>query len=290
MNFDFDSLRCFVRFAERLNFTHAAEDLHISQPALFIKIQALSKELGAPIYSKIGRQLQLTEQGEHLLLFARETLRRADSLVGVLTGELSERVVLAAGEGGYLYLLGDAIRTFQRTATMKSNVELELITANREQIIEAIHTGRADLGVASLEMVPHGCVSHVFHVAEQMLVMQKDHRLASKRRISLRDLEGEDLIVPPANRQHRQVLSQALQSAGVNWNVAVEASGWELMMKFVQLGLGVAVINSICTPTRGLVAKPIPDLPNVHYHLFHRKGAACGAIAQLKDLIITTNS
>jgi len=77
-----------------------------------------------------------------------------------------------------------------------------------------------------------------------------------------------------------------LQSAKVDWQVAVEASGWEVMLKFVQLGLGAAVVNSICTIPKGLVAIPVAGLPEIHYHAIHLKGSAkSGAAAALKKLI-----
>lgn len=52
-----DAMKAFVVFSEKLNFTHAAEELHISQPALFAKVQELSRLLNLPLYRKVGRQL-----------------------------------------------------------------------------------------------------------------------------------------------------------------------------------------------------------------------------------------
>ena len=280
-----DSLRSFVVFADKLNFTHAAEALHISQPALHVKINELGETLGVPLYIRSGRGLELTEHGKKVARFGREIEDRLDVFMQELSGEKVMRpIVLAAGEGTYQYLLADAIQEFTR----RGRDRLKLLTADREGIIEAIGSGRADLGVAPLETTPHGFTAVPLKKVTQVLVMPRDHYLAKKKSIKLADLSGEKLIVPPSNRPHRQMLSMALQSAGVEWEVAVEAQGWELMLRFVQLKLGLAVVHSSCTIPRTLVTRPIPSLPNIHYHLLHLIGTDSRSdIARLKSIVLT---
>lgn len=279
-----DALKAFLVFSERLNFTHAAEDLHISQPALFAKVQELSRLLNLPLYRKVGRQLELTQQGKQLARFSREEIQRAEEFFEELcSGKKRASVVLAAGEGSYLYLLVEPLRSFSRRATLS----LSLLTMNREAVLDAVQSGKAQLGVASLETIPSGIKSHLLYKADQVLVMPRKHELAAKKKIQLKDLDGQALIVPSADRPHRQVLSLLLQNAGVDWQVAIEANGWELMLKFVQLGFGLAVVNSSCTIPQGLVSRKLIELPQIHYHLFHLKGEALsGAPKLLKDELI----
>src|SRR5262245_25578489 len=73
-------LEAFVAFAERMSFTHAARDLHISQPALHVQIARLADALGAPLYRRQGRALILTAEGRETLRFAREMRERAAEL------------------------------------------------------------------------------------------------------------------------------------------------------------------------------------------------------------------
>ena len=66
------------------------------------------------------------------------------------------------------------------------------------------------------------------------------------------------------------------------WTVAVEATGWDLMLSFVQLGVGAAVVNAYCRLPRGLRGIPIPELPTLRYHVFHRRGLKpAGELARL---------
>jgi len=121
----------------------------------------------------------------------------------------------------------------------------------------------------------------------QVLVMPRDHGLAAKHTIRLTDLRGARLVVPPAGRPHREMLSLMLQSADVAWEVAVEASGWELMMQFVRLGLGIAVVNAYCNIPKGLVSRPLPDLPSLRFQLFHLRSLDIPPeLGRLKDHIL----
>jgi LysR family transcriptional regulator, low CO2-responsive transcriptional regulator len=148
-----DALRSFVVFSETLNFTHAAEALHISQPALHVKVQDLSEALGVPLYRKIGRRLELTEQGKNVARFGREIDQRTESFAHYLrTGSFEQSVTLAAGEGAYLYLLGETVSDFAR----KTKFPLKLMTSNREGVVDLIQSGKAHVGVASLESIPDG--------------------------------------------------------------------------------------------------------------------------------------
>lgn len=279
-----DALKSFSVFAETLNFTRAAEALHISQPALHVKVQELSSTLGTSLYRRVGRALELTENGRKVARFGREMTARTASFVDELTiGEAIQPVALAAGEGAFLYLLGESIREFIR----QEQAPLKLITANRERVIQAIETGRAHIGVASLDSTPPGMQSTLLCKVGQMVVMSPQHELANRKKLRLEDLGGTKLILPPPDRPHRQMVAQALQSAGVQWEIAVEATGWELMMHFVKLGMGVAIVNSCCSVPRGLVFKPLKELPQIHYHLIHLEGSAKqGAQKKLKKLLL----
>lgn len=281
---NYDAILAFGLFADRLNFTHAAEELHISQPALHMKIQELSRSLGKPLYRKNGRQLELTEAGKLVAKFARELSNQTGSFLEQMnTGEKQQHITIASGEGSYLYLLGDGIREYKKTGA-----KLKLLTFNREGVIEAVESGRADIGVSSLEYVPDGMTAKLLCRAHQVLVMPKSHPLTKKRTLSLGDLAGQPLIVPPQDRPHRQMLTAHFQSKGIGLEVAVEASGWELMNHFCKLGLGLAIINSTCTVPSGLVTKPLKELPGIQYHVFHLTSTRNRSVELLKRILLNS--
>jgi DNA-binding transcriptional LysR family regulator len=116
--------------------------------------------------------------------------------------------------------------------------------------------------------------------------MPRQHTLSSRRRIRLKDLNHTELIVPPAGRPHRVMLSQMLQSAGVEWRVAVEASGWELMLHLVRLDMGLAIVNACCRTPAGVSSRPIAELPSLQYFAFSRETKLTPAAQALKESLI----
>jgi LysR family transcriptional regulator, low CO2-responsive transcriptional regulator len=257
-------LEAFVVFAERLSFTRAAHDLHISQPALHVQIARLSDALGAALYRREGRTLVLTPQGLDTLRLAREIRDRARELADVMrTGGSVRPVVLAAGEGAYLYLLGEAISAF----TARGTAPLRLLTRNAEGTVAALASGEAHLGVTGLAGPPTGVEAEPLIDAPLTLAMPAGHPLSRRARISLADLDGARLVVPPDGRPMRTIVSAALLSAGIRWEVAVEAVGWSLTLHFVRLGVGLAIVNAICRLPAGIVSRPIPELPGTRYWL-----------------------
>lgn len=278
-----DALLAFAEFAEDGNFTRAASRLHISQPALHTKISKLADALHAVLYVRRGRSIEITEVGRKVQRFAREMAGAAEEFQNELADKKgAQSVVLAAGEGSYLYLLGEAIRAHR--AASKHPIQLQ--TADRHAALDAVTSARAHLGVGSLETLPAALVVKSLTRVGQVLAVPSSHPLASRRTVRLRDLHGGDLIVPPEPRPHRTMLSRILQSEQVEWNVAVEATGWELILEFVRLGLGMAVVNACCRMPRGVVARPMPELPSLEYFVFHLDRPLSNAAAELKQRLL----
>ncbi|WUH96703.1 LysR family transcriptional regulator [Spirillospora sp. NBC_00431] len=254
-----DALASFAVFADHLNFTRAAEELHISQPALHVKVRKLADTLGRPLYTRHGRRLALTPAGEQVARFARDLDGRMTAFLADVHGTASGRVpTLAAGEGAYLYLLGDAVHPGVR-----------LINGDRARTLTAVRTGRADLGVAVLDVLPTDVETVLLASYPQVLVMPEDHPLAGRARLTVSDLAGTALVVPPPTGPHRITLERALRAADVPWSLAVEAEGWPLILHFVSLRVGLAVVNGCVTAPPGLVEREIIDLPAVPYYALH---------------------
>ncbi len=277
-------LDSFVVFAEFVNFTHAARVLHLSQPALYLQITKLAEEVGVPLYRRVGHKLELTAAGVELAAFAREAGERSRRLVEELrTGHSHQPVTLAAGSGAFLYLLGPAIKEFRRRCAAR----LVLLQRERVGTLDAVRTGAAHLGVAPLDSAPAGLESERLISVPQVLVVPARHRLARRRTVHLTDLADEALVVPPEGQPQRSTLAQALGAAGVPWQVAVEATGWNLVLRFVELGLGLTVVNGCCKLPRGLVARPLKELPPITYFLLTRTGAGrLGEAAVLRKVLL----
>jgi LysR family transcriptional regulator, low CO2-responsive transcriptional regulator len=264
-----DALAAFAVFAEHLNFTRAAARLHISQPALHVKVRRLAEALDRPLYHRYGRRLVLTPDGEAVARFARDQEDRLAGFLAGLGGTPPDRpVVLAAGQGAYLYLLGDVIRAL----LSEQPARLRLINCDRTRMLAAVRTGRAHLGISVLDVLPDDLVAVPLAAYPQTLLMPAGHPLARRRTVRLRDIDGADLVVPPPQGPQRSALEAALRAAQVDWSVAVEAEGWPLISHFVALGVGLAVVNGCVPAAAGLASRPVRDLPSVSYFAVHRPG------------------
>jgi DNA-binding transcriptional LysR family regulator len=102
------------------------------------------------------------------------------------------------------------------------------------------------------------------------------------------DLDGESLVVAPAGSPHRSMLAQALATAGARWSVAVEATGWELMIQFARYGLGIAVVNDFCPVPRGFTGVRLGDVPEVTYSVVTRPGKGTESRDVLVRMIVDT--
>ena len=263
-------LEGFAVFAEHLNFTHAARALHLSQPALHAQIRRLSEALGVPLYGREGRRLRLTAEGEEVLRFARQSRERIEVFVERLrTGHSQRPVVLAAGEGALLYLLGDAIKGF----AARGPAPLRVLTRDGAGTLRALRRGEAHVGVAALDQVPDDLQARDLAEIPQALVMPRDHALARRRTLAVGTLSELPLVLPPQGRPQREALAQAVAAEGGRLRSVVEATGWELAIHFVALGLGLAVVNGCCRLPTGLVGRVVTGLPRVRYRALVRRDA-----------------
>ncbi len=271
-------LRSFAAFAETLSFTRAARVVGLSQPAFFERIQKLEGALGVALYAKTGRVLSLTPAGTRVLAFARDTGSRFDDFLAELRQETPRRTVaLAAGEGSYLYLLGPALSGFAKT----HSTELHLLTLGGRAVVDALRRGDAHLAVAAIDLIPASIVADDLVTTPLCVAIPDTHPLAKRRTLRMAQLAGERFILTPEGQLHRDLVARALASGGHSPGRTLEADGWPLMLAFVRMGLGVAIVNGICEVPRGVVVRALPELGTVTYRLLRRKSGALSAEAEI---------
>jgi len=264
---DLTLLRAFAVFAAHRNLTRAAKALHVSQPALHAQLARLGESLGVTLYRRHGRGLSLTPDGERVAAFAREVTERCERFTQELHDVAPSRpLVLCAGAGSYLYLLGEALRAWIAAPPHP----LRLVTADRDATVDAVRGGEAQLGVAPLDGAVDGVRAETLAVVPLAAAVSATSPLATSARLRLRDLANVRLVLPTPERPHRRFVDEALRAEGLTATVAVEANGWELALRFVELGVGASIVSGFCRPPPGVVLRPLVDLPAKTYHLLRR--------------------
>jgi DNA-binding transcriptional LysR family regulator len=239
------TLRYFVAVAEELHFGRAAERLHLSQPPLSRQIQKLEEEIGAVLFRRTQRRVELTPAGATLL---REVVPALEALSEALNaakrtdrgeaGRLSVGFYVAATDT----LLPPILRAFR---TRVPNVELVLKEMVVSEVEQALVQRVIDIGFLR-PPVSNPSISTLVLLREPFVAaLPSDSPLARKKQIRLTDLASEPFIVSASGRStlHAQIMS-ACHAAGFEPRVIQEAQHTDTIVGLVRSGAGVALVPS----------------------------------------------
>lgn len=270
-------LRSFCMAAKVGGFSKAAELLQLSQPSVSLQIQGLEKELKAKLFIRNGPKITLTDAGKKLLELAQPLVEQMDSLPTRFTAlhqpEETAEINIAAGEASILYLLPTIVETFKQRYP---HVHIRLHNVSGKSGVEAIRSGDVDFAVGPMLEVPADILYKQVYRFVPVLIMPFGHPLASVENISLQDIVQYELILPPKHLNTWRIVDDVLQKHKLRYKTSLEAWSWEIIKKYVELGLGISIITSVSlTGKEQLVAKPLSKyFPDYHYGVtMRRKGA-----------------
>ncbi|HEY8553325.1 MAG TPA: LysR family transcriptional regulator [Burkholderiales bacterium] len=268
-------LRAFCCAAQTGSVSKAAERLYLSQPSVSLQIQALERELNVTLFERRGPKIQLTPDGRYLYELAQPLVHGIDALAEtfaagcgrVTSGELS----IAAGESTLLYLLPKLIKRF---ADEHKGIRIKLLNVTGRDGLALLRADEADLAVGSMIDTPDDITYHPIFTYDPMLITPLDHPLARKKQIRLEDVSPYGLILPPRHLSTWRVVETVFRQHNLSYNVTLEAGGWEVVKKYVELGLGISIVTSIClTGNEKLAAMPLDKyFPKRSYGVVLRRG------------------
>lgn len=195
---EIDQLRYFLAVAERGNFTRAAEDLGVSQPALSRSIQKLEDELGQPVFERKSRSVALTGAGQLLQPRAKQALDLlADTKAEITDDGKTGRVRVGAIPTIAPYYLPAVLGTFSKAYPDAKLLVQELTT---DQLLKACQQGEVDLAILALPLPAATAPPKYLKVEELFeeelfLVLPNDHKLAEKKNIRLSDVEPYPFVL-----------------------------------------------------------------------------------------------
>ena len=257
-------LRYFSAVAERLHFGRAAQALHISQPPLSRAIRALEAQLGVALFVRTRRRVALTPEGERLL----EETRRVTVQLERLIAELH---AMAAGEEGRLRIgfvsladygvLPELLKTYKSAHPRISLALREMLSPDQASALEA---GELDFGLLLPPVAGGSEFEHLVVQRERfVLALPVRHRLARARKVPVRALAGEPLVMVPKNIAPGlyDIVAGLAAAAGFSLNVAQEAIQMQTVVSLVSSGLGAAIVpGSVANlGRRGVVYREIAD-------------------------------
>jgi len=236
-------LRVFESAARHLSLTRAAEELHLTPPAVSIQIRQLESHARAGLFERAGRSLRLTQAGEEVLVRTREILAQIrgaeDAIAGLAAIErgLLNVAVINAGDYFFPWLLA-AFRD------RHPGVRVRLTVGNRDELLERLADHAVDLAVMSHPPTREQFAAEPFAPHPHVIVAAPDHPLAGKRPVSIERIGSEPLLTREPGSATRLAMEQAFAEAGVVPRIEMEVASNETIKQAVAAGFGVGFLSA----------------------------------------------
>ncbi|WP_261166987.1 LysR family transcriptional regulator [Microbacterium sp. Marseille-Q6965] len=240
-----EQLRGFAAIAETGNFTRAAEKLHLSQPSLSRQISSLEQELGMPLLDRARGGSTLTAAGEVVYPLARRMLADASSIrreLDELAGLARGRVRLGATPSLCAGLVTEVLTTFRPA---HPGVELHIVEEGSRRLLERLGSGELDLALitTSAARVLHGVSVAPLLEEELVLVSSASSPVVGDApTVDVPTIATLPLIMFSATYDLRATTEAAFAAASVAPTVAIEGLEMDAVLRFVERGLGVAIV------------------------------------------------
>lgn len=236
-------LRVFESVARHLSFSRAAEELHLTQPAVSMQVKQLEEQAGLPLTEMIGKKVFLTEAGEEVARHARriaQQLREAeealDAIKGVRGGRLSIGVISTAK-----YFAPRLLAEFRRR---QPGIAINLSVSNRETVVRQLADNEIDLAIMGQPPQEFATVAEGFADHPLVFIAAPDHPLASKKQIAARLLNDETFLIREPGSGTRATMERFFADIGIAPSHVIEMNSNETIKQAAMAGLGISFISS----------------------------------------------
>jgi len=284
MHLTLRQIRVFEAVARYLNYTRAAEELHLTQPAVSMQVKQLEESLGIALFEQLGKRIHLTEAGTEVLAYARSISQQLDELEGVLNrikglsgGRLRISVATTAN-----YFIPTLLGSFSRRYP---DVTVSLDITNRETLLQSLAENTTDLVIMGQPPAEADVEAEAFMDNPLVVVAPPDHPLAGKKKIPLQRLQEETFLVRESGSGTRIAMERFFNERGMKLKTGMEVGSNEAIKQSVQAGLGLGLLSRATLDQelelKRLVVLDIQDFPIMrHWYVVHRRGKRLSAAAE----------
>lgn len=242
MNVSLRQLDVFEAVARNLSFTRAANELHLSQPAVSMQVRQLEETVGLPLYEKLGRSFALTEAGRELYHYSRAISNQLDemaevieSLKGLNRGRLNVAVASTVN-----YFAPRLLATFHdRYPGIKLNLEV----TNRQTLLRLLETNGVDLVLMGQPPEGLDAESEPFMDNPLVVIAGPRHPLADQSRIPVARLAEEAFVMREPGSGTRQAMERFFGERGLTLKQSMQMTRNEAIKQAVRAGLGVSIVS-----------------------------------------------
>jgi len=235
-------LKVFESVARLLNFTRAAEELHLTQPAVSIQIKQLEDTVALPLFEQMGKRIYLTEAGQELFNYSRSISQQLadmelaiEELKGVQRGKLNIAVVSTAN----YFVPGLLARFTQRYP----DITISLHVSNRENVLRQLADNLTDLAIMGQPPDGIDISSETFLENPLVIIAPPDHPLSGRRQIPVNRLEQEIFLVREPGSGTRSAMERFFAQTKIRIHKGMEADTTEAIKQGIQAGMGLGIMS-----------------------------------------------
>jgi DNA-binding transcriptional LysR family regulator len=235
-------LKVFEAVARRLSFSRAAEELHLTQPAVSTQIRTLEGHVGMALFEQLGKKIYLTQAGAELLHFCRAIIAQFDEaeaamaqLKGIAGGKLNVAVI-SAGD----YFFPQLMVAFAR---QHPGVQLNLTVHNREELLGELAANRTDLAVMVRPPSELDTQNDAFAPHPYVIVGAPDHPLAGCGPVSMDELVQQPFVLRERGSDTWLSMQEGFGMRLGELRVAMEIKSTETIKQAVIAGIGLGFLS-----------------------------------------------
>lgn len=239
-------LQVFHTVARLLSFTKAAEQLHMTQPAVTFQIRQLEDQFNTRLFDRTHNRISLTEAGRRVYEYADRIFAlniEMENAVREITGEISGILILGASTTIAEYMLPALLGDFKRKYP---EVAIRLRVSNTEGIVSMVENNTIDLGVVEAPVNNKNLVVEECRKDQLVLIVPPNHELAKHKSFKLSDLKEYPYICREEGSGTREVLRDSMEHVGIDQsglNVVMELGSPESIKGAVEAGMGVSILS-----------------------------------------------
>lgn len=283
-------LKVFETVARHLSFSRAAEELHLTQPAVSLQVKKLEDHAGLPLFEQFGKKIHLTPAGVEMLHSSRiiiqqfkEVAQTMAQFKGISSGTLNVAVISA---GDYFFP-----RLLVEFAKRHAGVTLNFDVCNREELLSQLNDNLTDLAIMVRPPLGLDTVNEPLAPHPYVVVAAAEHPLAHQKNIALSRLAKEQFLVREKGSDTRQSMEEGFGVHMAGLNIAMEIKSTETIKQAVIAGMGVSFLSAH-TISRELEAGSLCMLDVVgfplmlHWYVVHRENKRLTPVARaFKDFL-----
>jgi len=245
-------LRGFCAVVELRSVSKAAARLNLAQPTVSLQVQALERELRTKLFERRGPKLELTPEGEVLFELARplvDGLTVLDRDFEARRNNVEQgRLSIAAGESTIQYVLPPAVQKF---AAAHPGISLALNNVTGLDGLQQLRERKVDFCVGPLLETPSDLEFEPVVSFDPVLITARRHPLSKKRNnVTLEQISGYPLILPPRHLSTWRQVELVFLQRRLPYKVRLEVGGWEVIKRYVEIGLGISIVMNVCLTGR----------------------------------------